>query len=71
MHHDARMYIEIRYDGDTADVCIALFRDRGYLPIEVQSIDFTCESHKLTDNVWHEATMNLYHALEGIAASRR
>jgi hypothetical protein len=71
MQPDARMYIEIEYDGDTCDVVIALFRNRGVLPIEVQTLQFSCESHELTEDVWHEATMNLHHALHAIHKNRK
>jgi hypothetical protein len=70
MNRDARVYIECRYDGDTADVVAVVFRDRGILPIEVETVEFTSKSHELGEDVWHEVTMTLYYALEAIQAKR-
>jgi hypothetical protein len=70
MYQDARIYIEMRYDGDTADVVVALFRDRGILPTEVKTIEFSCDSHELTDNVWHEAYMTFMAACRAITEEK-
>ena len=70
MYDDGRIYIEMRYDGDTADVTVAAFRDRGILPTEVKVIEFSCESHELTDNVWHEAYMTFMAACRAIQSER-
>jgi hypothetical protein len=70
MYQDARVYIEMRYDGDTADITVALFRDRGILPSEVKVIEFSCDSHELTDNVWHEAYMTFAAAQRAITETR-
>ena len=66
MNRDARVYIEARYDGDTADVVAVVFRDRGILPIEVQTVEFSCKSHELSEDVWHEVWMTLSYAMEAI-----
>jgi len=70
MHHDARMYIEIRYDGQTADAVLVVFRDRGMLPIEVLSEEFTFESPELSEDHYHEAVMNLLNIIRGIQQRR-
>jgi len=59
MHHDARVYVEIRYDGQTADAVVCHFRDRGILPTEVFAEEFSFDSHELCDDSLHEVYMNL------------
>lgn len=54
MHHDARIYVEMRYDNDSCDVVIAHFRDRGILPIEVKTWEYTLRSPILNDDVRDE-----------------
>lgn len=71
MYQDARMFIEMRYDGHTADLVIALIRDRGILGNQVEVIDFDCKSHELTDNVWHEAFMTLMYACRAIQEQKK
>jgi len=66
MYDDGRIYIEMRYDGHTADIVVCAFRNRGVLPTEVKTVELSCESHELTDNVWHEAYMTMLAALRAI-----
>ena len=54
MHHDARVYIECRYDGDSMDVVFVHFRDRGILPIEVKTLEYTWDSPILCDDLNEE-----------------
>ena len=54
MHHDARVYIECRYDGDSMDVVFVHFRDRGLLPIEVKTLEYTLDSPVLVDDLNEE-----------------
>lgn len=48
MHHDSRTYIELRFDTNSTDVCIVTFRDRGILPIEVLSREYTLDAPDFT-----------------------
>ncbi len=48
MHHDSRTYIELRFDTNSTDVCIVTFRDRGILPIEVLSREYTLDAPEFT-----------------------
>jgi hypothetical protein len=66
MYDDGRIYIEMRYDGTTADIVVCAFRNRGVLPTEVKTAEFSCESHELTDNIWHETYMTMLIALRAI-----
>jgi hypothetical protein len=70
MHHDARLYIEIRYDGQTADATIALFRDRGILPTEVQAEEFSFDSVELSGDCLHEAYLNMMKLCQEISKRR-
>ena len=54
MHHDGRIYIELRYDVDTCDAVIVHFRDRGILPTEVKSWEYILESTTLGDDPQQE-----------------
>jgi len=54
MYHDARTYIELRYDGDSADVVIVNFRDRGILPTEVKTWEYTIDSPILCADLTEE-----------------
>ncbi len=54
MHHDSRVYIECRYDGDSMDVVLVHFRDRGILPIEVKTREYTLESPTLLEELDEE-----------------
>lgn len=54
MHHDARVYIELRYDGDTCDAVVVHFRDRGILPIEVKTWEYSLNSPWLGSNIAEE-----------------
>jgi len=54
MHHDARVYIELRYDGDTCDCVVVHFRDRGILPIEVTTREYSLNSPWLGSDVTEE-----------------
>jgi len=48
VHHDSRTYIELRFDTNSTDVCIVTFRDRGILPIEVLSREYTLDAPDFT-----------------------
>jgi len=48
MHHDSRTYIELRFDTNSTDVCIVAFRDRGILPIEVMTLEYTLDAPEFT-----------------------
>jgi hypothetical protein len=50
MHHDSRTYIELRFDTNSTDVCIVAFRDRGILPIEVMTLEYTLDAPEFTGN---------------------
>lgn len=67
MHHDSRAYIEIRYDGDTADVVIAAFRDRGIDGVETVTREIAMVSPKLTNDSLFEVKMALYGILSKLA----
>ena len=54
MHHDSRIYIELRYDGATCDAVIVQFRDRGILPIEAKTWEYSINSPHLTDDSTEE-----------------
>ena len=54
MHHDARVYIELRYDGQSCDAVIVHFRDRGILPIEVKTWEYSWDSLELGDDLQQE-----------------
>lgn len=51
MHHDSRVYIECRYDGDSMDVVIVHFRDRGILPVEAKTWEYTLDSPVLEEDL--------------------
>jgi len=48
VHHDSRTYIELRFDTNSTDVVVVTFRDRGILPIEVMSKEFTLDAPAFT-----------------------
>lgn len=48
MHHDSRTYIELRFDTNSTDVVLITFRDRGILPIEVLSKEYTLDAPSFT-----------------------
>ena len=54
MHHDNRLYIEVRYDGNTADCVIVNFRDRGILPIEATTWEYSFNSTALINDTNEE-----------------
>lgn len=54
MHHDARIYVEMRYDSDSCDVVIVHFRDRGILPVEAKTWEYTLDSPVLGDDLQME-----------------
>jgi hypothetical protein len=54
VHHDARIYIEARYDSDTADITIVHFRDRGILPIEAKTWQYSFSSPYLGSDLQEE-----------------
>nr|CRY97164.1 hypothetical protein [uncultured prokaryote] len=64
MHHDSRAYIELRYDGNTADVVMVVFRNRGIDGVETVSREFPMLSPELTNDVWHEIKMGLHGILD-------
>lgn len=66
MHHDSRAYLEMRYDGESMDVVAVAFRDRGILPVEVQTREFSMESPVLTDDVWQEVRHGILKAFDGL-----
>jgi len=48
VHHDSRTYIELRFDTNSTDACIVTFRDRGILPIEVLTLEYTLDAPEFT-----------------------
>jgi len=64
MHHDSRTYIEVRYDTQTADVVIVNFRDRGILPIETFSREFSIEAPDFTGDSSLELRVVLLNLLQ-------
>jgi len=54
MHHDSRAYLEFRYDGHSCDVIAVVFRDRGILPIEVITKEFSIDSPVLGVDALYE-----------------
>ena len=64
MHQDSRAYIELRYDGNTADVVIVVFRDRGLDGTETVSEEFSMLSPELTNDSMHEVKMGLHGILD-------
>lgn len=64
MHHDSRAYIELRYDGNTADVVIVVFRDRGMDGTETITAEFPMLSPELTSDAMHEVKMGLHGILD-------
>jgi hypothetical protein len=66
VHHDARVYIEMRYDNDSCDVVIVHFRDRGLLPIEVKTWEYVLDSPILGDDVVRELKANLVHLIKAV-----
>ena len=66
MHHDSRVYIEIRYDGNTADVVVVGFRDRGLEGTETVSHEMSMQSPTLTGNTMKEVREALHGVLDGL-----
>jgi len=66
VHHDARVYIELRYDNDSCDAVIVHFRDRGLLPIEVKTWEYTLDSPVLGDEVMRELKASLLHLIKAV-----
>lgn len=64
MHHDSRTYIELRFDTNSTDVCIVTFRDRGILPIEVLSKEYTLDAPDFTGDPLTELRSILYSLLK-------
>ena len=54
MHHDSRTYIEFRYDGNSTDVVVVNFRDRGILPTETVTWEYTFDSPVLQASAHEE-----------------
>lgn len=66
MHHDSRVYIELRYDDSSCDVVIVAFRDRGILPVEVQTEELQIPAPVLTGDLKEEVQKSLYLLIEGL-----
>jgi len=66
MHHDSRTYIEVRYDTQTADIVVVNFRDRGILPIETFSREFSVEAPDFTGDSELELRTVLLNLLEAL-----
>lgn len=64
MHHDSRTYIELRFDTNSTDVCIVTFRDRGILPIEVMTLEYTLDAPEFTGSPIEECKAILFSLLE-------
>lgn len=60
MHHDSRTYIELRYDTNNTDVVIVNFRDRGILPIETFTREFSIEAPEFTGDPMEELRSIMY-----------
>lgn len=60
MHHDSRTYIELRFDTNSTDVCIVAFRDRGILPIEVMTLEYTLDAPDFTGQPLEELKAILF-----------
>jgi hypothetical protein len=60
MHHDSRTYIELRFDTNSTDVCIVAFRDRGILPIEVMTLEYTLDAPEFTGHPLEELKAILF-----------
>ena len=67
MHHDSRIYIEVRFDGDTADVVIVNFRDRGILPTEVKTWEYTIDSPELAYDPAAECLVAMNRTIKAMA----
>lgn len=50
MDADRRTYIEIRYDGEAADVVIAAFRERWPLPVECHSTELVFATGEVSED---------------------
>jgi len=48
VHHDSRTYIELRFDTNSTDATVVTFRDRGILPIEVMTVEYTLDAPSFT-----------------------
>lgn len=68
MHHDSRIYVEVRFDGDTADVVVVNFRDRGILPTETKTWEYTIDSPELAYDQSAECRVALDRVLKAMAA---
>src|ERR1044072_3892369 len=64
MHHDSRIYVEVRFDGDTADVVVVNFRDRGIVPTEVKTWEDTIDSPELAYDHAQESRVALARLLK-------
>jgi hypothetical protein len=64
VHHDSRTYIELRFDTNSTDVCIVTFRDRGILPIEVMTLEYTLDAPEFTGEPIEECKAILFALLE-------
>lgn len=66
MYHDSRIYVEVRFDGDTADVVVVNFRDRGILPTEVKTWEYTIDSPELAYDQYKECILALDRTLKAM-----
>lgn len=66
MHHDSRTYIELRFDTNSTDVCIVTFRDRGILPIEVMTLEYTLDAPEFTGHPKKETQAILHDLLKAL-----
>lgn len=60
MHHDSRTYIELRFDTNSTDVTVVTFRDRGILPIEVMTLQYTLDAPEFTGHPLKELQSILF-----------
>jgi len=67
MHHDSRTYIEVRYDIGSADIVLVSFRDRGILPIQVMTKEFTLDAPEFTGDAQKELVVILEQLLQELS----
>jgi hypothetical protein len=60
VHHDSRTYIELRFDTNSTDVTVVTFRDRGILPIEVMTLQYTLDAPEFTGHPLKELQSILF-----------
>jgi hypothetical protein len=57
----------VRFDGDTADVVVVNFRNRGILPTEVQTYEYTIDSPELAYDPAQECRVALDRLMKAMA----